>query len=64
MIDSELKLRPDHPHLVDIRKLSVETGAHFGLGLCSHGTLKGAIAIPIHDENRGRLRERRRPNGL
>lgn len=49
-IDIELKLRGDHPHLTDVRKLTTETTSHFGVGFCSHGTLRGAIAIPIHDE--------------
>lgn len=49
-IEIELKLRGDHPHLIDVRKLTAETTSHFGVGFCSHGTLRGAIAIPIHDE--------------
>ena len=49
-ISIELKLRGDHPHLTDVRKLTPETASHFGVGFCSHGTLRGTIAIPIHDD--------------
>lgn len=37
-----------HPYLWG-RGLSVETIATFGVGCCAHGTLRGWIAIPIHD---------------
>lgn len=53
VIDIELRLRPDHPHLVDVRKLAAQTSAHFGIGFCSHGTLRGTIAIPIHNDEGG-----------
>lgn len=49
-IDIDLKLRSDHPHITDVRRLSVETSSRFGVGFCSHGTLRGMIAVPIHDE--------------
>jgi DNA primase len=32
------------------RGLTVETLAEFGVGMCAHGTLRGWIAIPIHNE--------------
>ena len=49
----ELKLEPDHPYL-ESRGLTPETIAHFGLGYCSRGSMKGRIAIPIHNE-KGKL---------
>ena len=42
-------LDPTHPYLAE-RGLRPETVAYFGVGYCSHGLLKGRIAIPIHDE--------------
>ena len=46
-LDFELQsLDPDHPWFRE-RKLSRETVAHFGLGFCARGWLKGRIAIPI-----------------
>jgi DNA primase len=40
----------DHQHrYLQQRGLSDETIQTFGLGLCSHGTLNGWIAIPIHN---------------
>lgn len=50
-IDIELKLRGDHPHLTDVRRLTAETASHFGVGFCSHGTLRGTVAVPIHDQD-------------
>ena len=45
----ELKtLRTDHPYLSE-RNLDPETVAHFGLGYCPRGILRGHIAIPIHN---------------
>jgi DNA primase len=44
-----LSLDPSHPYLGG-RHLSPEVAATFGLGYCSHGTMKGRICIPIHDE--------------
>ena len=44
------KLDPAHPYLRE-RGLSEETIAHFGLGFCNKGTLKGHIAIPIHNRD-------------
>jgi DNA primase len=53
-LDFELKgLDPDHPYLLD-RGFSEETILHFGLGFCSRGSLKGRVAIPLHD-TQGRL---------
>lgn len=49
-----LELQPDHPYLTDTRGLTPETIAHFGLGYCGKGVLRGCVAIPIHDVN-GRL---------
>lgn len=37
-----------HPYLQK-RGLTAETISTFGLGCCPHGTLRGWIAIPIHD---------------
>lgn len=50
-LNVNLKLRGDHPHLVQDRRLAEETIAHFGVGYCSKGILRGMIAIPIKDEN-------------
>ncbi len=48
-LDFELKsLDPTHPYLRE-RGFSEETIAHFGLGYCSRGLMKGRIAIPLHD---------------
>jgi DNA primase len=38
-----------HPYLT-ARGISPEVAAAFGLGYCRHGTMKGRICIPIHDE--------------
>jgi DNA primase len=46
----KLDLKPDHPHLLTERQLKPETIARFGVGYCSRGLMRGAIAIPIHDE--------------
>lgn len=45
-----LDLDQSHPHLLEVRKLKKETIAEFGVGYCRAGTLRGMIAIPIHDE--------------
>lgn len=50
-LDFELQLRGDHPHLVTERKLTEATITRFGLGYCGRGTLRGMIAIPIHNED-------------
>lgn len=50
-LDLRLSLKPDHPHLIDERKLSTETLRAFGVGYCATGTLRGQIAIPVHDED-------------
>lgn len=49
-LDLELQLLPDHPHILEDRKLTTETAAHFGIGYCARGILAGCIGIPIHDE--------------
>jgi DNA primase len=49
-LNVKLDLKPDHPHLVEERKLKLETLKHFGIGYCSRGIMRGTIAIPIHDE--------------
>lgn len=41
-------LDADHAYLAS-RGLKPETVAHFGLGFCSRGMLKGRVAIPLHD---------------
>lgn len=46
----ELQLHHDHPHLISDRKLKVATTERFGVGYCFRGIMRGAIAIPIHDE--------------
>jgi DNA primase len=48
-LDFVLKdLDPAHPYLAG-RGFTPETIAHFGLGFCHRGLLKGRIAIPIRD---------------
>ncbi len=49
-LDLALQLLPDHPHIVQDRRLSLETAQHFGIGYCARGILAGCIGIPIHDE--------------
>lgn len=49
-LDVKLDLKSDHPHLVEERKLQLETIKHFGIGYCSRGIMRGTIAIPVHDE--------------
>lgn len=45
----ELKeLDATHPYLTD-RGFTAETIAHFGLGYCNRGLMKGRIAIPLQD---------------
>jgi DNA primase len=44
-----LPLDPSHPYLTG-RGIGPELATTFGLGYCSHGTMKGRICIPIHDE--------------
>ncbi len=39
----------NHPYLIQ-RGLRAETLAEFGVGVCAHGTLRGWVAIPIHDQ--------------
>jgi DNA primase len=46
----KLDLKPDHPHLMEERKLKLETTKHFAVGYCSRGIMRGTIAIPIHDQ--------------
>lgn len=45
----ELHLDAEHPYLAE-RGLTAETVAHFGLGAAQKGSMKGRIAIPIHDQ--------------
>lgn len=48
-LDFVLKgLDPTHESLASLA-IDQETIAHFGLGYCSRGFLKGRIAIPLHD---------------
>jgi DNA primase len=50
-LDFALKgLDREHPYLKG-RGFTSETIAHFGLGFCSRGMLKGRIAIPLHDHD-------------
>lgn len=41
-------LQADHSYLAE-RGLTAETVAHFGLGFCTRGILKGRVAIPVHN---------------
>lgn len=47
----KLDLKGDHPHLVEHRKLRVDTIERFDIGYCGRGILRGMIGIPIHDED-------------
>lgn len=48
-LDFELKgLDAAHPYLLG-RGYTADTIAHFGLGYCARGLLKGRVAIPLHD---------------
>ncbi len=47
----ELTLLHDHPHLIDDRKFQRATMEEFNIGYCARGTLRGMIAIPIHNED-------------
>lgn len=53
VLSFQLKLDPAHPYLAE-RGLTPATVSHFGLGGCERGSMKGRIAIPIHNE-RGEL---------
>jgi DNA primase len=49
-LDFELKnLDVEHPYLRD-RGFTPATVEHFGLGFCNRGSMKGRIAIPLHDQ--------------
>lgn len=50
-ISVRLALRGDHPHLLDDRGLTPETIAHFGVGYCGRGILRGTIATPVRNED-------------
>jgi len=41
-------LDPKHPYLLE-RGFHPETIAHFGLGYCNRGLMKGRVAIPLHN---------------
>lgn len=48
-LDFELQgIDADHPYLLG-RGFTPETITHFGLGFCLRGSLKGRVAIPLHD---------------
>ncbi|MFA4973006.1 MAG: toprim domain-containing protein [bacterium] len=49
-LNMTLDLKSDHPHLIEERKLKLETTQLFGVGYCSRGIMRGTIAIPIHDD--------------
>lgn len=44
----QLKLDPAHPYLAE-RGLTAETVAHFGLGYSDRGSMKGRLAVPLHN---------------
>lgn len=46
-----LQLLPDHPHILEDRKLQLATAEHFGIGYCARGILAGCIGFPVRDEN-------------
>ena len=50
-LDLALQLLPDHPHILEDRKLSQATAEHFGIGYCARGILAGCIGIPVHNED-------------
>ncbi len=50
-LDLALQLLPDHPHILEDRKLSQATAEHFGVGYCARGILAGCIGFPIHNED-------------
>lgn len=50
-LDLALQLLPDHPHVIEDRKLQQSTAAHFGVGYCARGILAGCIGFPIHNED-------------
>jgi DNA primase len=50
-LELRLALAHDHPHLLKDRGLMQATVESFGIGYCRGGTLRGTIAIPIHDED-------------
>jgi DNA primase len=43
-------LDKNHPYLHQ-RGLTTDTLAEFGVGVCAHGTLRGWVAIPIHNQH-------------
>ncbi len=48
-LNFELKdLDSKHPYLLD-RGFHADTIAHFGLGYCNRGLMKGRVAIPLHN---------------
>ncbi len=49
ILDVKLDLKGDHPHLIEDRRLKLETTKHFGVGYCSRGIMRGLITIPIHE---------------
>jgi len=49
-LDVILNVKADHPHLLKERGLDLATIEHFGIGYCSRGIMRGAIAIPVHNE--------------
>jgi DNA primase len=46
-----LQLLPDHPHIVQDRRLLSATADDFGVGYCARGILAGSIAFPICNED-------------
>jgi DNA primase len=49
-LNVKLALKPDYPYLLNQRGLDAKTIAHFGIGYCGQGILRGCVAIPIHDD--------------
>lgn len=50
-LELALQLLPDHPHILEDRKLSQATAEHFGVGYCARGILAGCIGFPVHNED-------------
>lgn len=48
-LDVHLKLKRDHPYLVETRGFSPATVEHFGVGYCSRGIMRGTVCFPIHN---------------
>lgn len=49
VLNIQLRLKAEHPHLVKERELQLATIERFGIGYCSRGIMRGTIAIPIEN---------------